>query len=205
MDSRAVSRRFRQLLRPELEAAGFGAFTDRNAWLLGRDVTRVVNIQSFNDHTAYGVGCTTFSFSVNLGLHFAGDGPPRRADRPQEYECTLRFRLRKSVQQPYFHPYGRADKSDRPDVWYVKPDCSNLDEVVEDARSILIGEGLGTLERFGDPRAALDLLREMQESPSGRRTTAPHVDLGLVPRPGSPRWNEIIALLTSHLDPGRVS
>ena len=69
IDSRTVNKCIKQRIWPLLRIAGFEKFNSRNAWRFG-NVFWVVNFQSFNRYNATVLGCTTFSFAINLGLHF---------------------------------------------------------------------------------------------------------------------------------------
>jgi hypothetical protein len=76
---------------------------------------------------------------------------------PREYDCTFRMTLGKSIRQPLFTPYrriGRSDVSDRPDVFLVLADGTNLEEVMADVRDGLERRGLPALELFRDPSHA---------------------------------------------------
>lgn len=122
MDSKDVNRAIRARIRPLLKTAGFERFTARTAWRFCGAAIGVVNFQSFNSYIASGVGCTTFSFAINLGCHYTflpQIGTSTFYDRdnlPQEYHCAFRRALRKSLAQPKFP---------RPDIWFVEPDGSN--------------------------------------------------------------------------------
>ncbi len=108
MDSKVVSRQIRIHVWPVLKAAGFDHLVGRNAWRHSRYKVDVLNFQSFNSYLATQVGCTTFSFSLNLGCYLTfvpalyGDSqdPGKGVLLPQEYECHLRRRLRKTIPQP---------------------------------------------------------------------------------------------------------
>lgn len=117
MNSRdAVTREIRRLVWPALRDEGFSAFTGRSAWRFVTDDIDVVNFQSFGASLADAIGCTTFSFAVNLGVWLVEDDIPngmepklrRDADghlRPEEYQCPYRLHLEKSVEQPWFKPF----------------------------------------------------------------------------------------------------
>jgi hypothetical protein len=169
VDSRDVTRAIRGQVWPVLRTAGFDSFTGRTAWRYTESAVEVVNFQSFNASTADAVGCTPFSFSVNLGVWLPGDyAPSLRPDskgrpRPQEWECSRRKRLDKSIPQPWFEPFSRRDTSkwprgvrlhreglkqvirgdrhDRTDTWFVLPDGANLTEVVDDALCAIRNDG----------------------------------------------------------------
>lgn len=177
MDSRGVTRGIRRVVWPVLREHGFTAFTGRTAWRYVGDAIDVINVQSFSASLADAVGCTTFSFSVNLGVWVpanAHENVELKRDtegrlRPAEYQCVPhRRRLEKSLAQPWFKPFGsdtrrwlpalcvhrrglkkvlRKDTHDRSDTWFVLPDGSNLEECLEDALRAIRDEGLRWCEQ----------------------------------------------------------
>ena len=97
VDSRDVTRDIRRVVWPALPEAGFDAFTGRTAWRYVDTAVDVVNFQSFSASLADTVGCTPFSFSLNLGVWVASDTEagmlkPDKRGRPRsaEWECTKR-------------------------------------------------------------------------------------------------------------------
>ena len=70
MDSKVVAREIKQEIWPLLRRERFTEFSPKTAWRLTSDQIHVVNYQSFNSYLAQGVGCTTFSFALNLGIVF---------------------------------------------------------------------------------------------------------------------------------------
>jgi hypothetical protein len=175
VDARDVTREIRRVVWPVLRSEGFEAFTGRSAWRHAGTAVDVVNFQSFSASIADGVGCTPYSFSVNLGVWRPDDVPPSlKPDaagrpRPQEWECGRRMRLSKTIPQPWFTPFSRSDVShwplglrrhrdglkrvmrrdrhDREEIWFVLADGSNLDEMVGDALGVIRAEGLAWLQR----------------------------------------------------------
>jgi uncharacterized protein DUF4304 len=175
VDSRDVTREIRRVVRPSLRDAGFDSFTGRTGWRYAEGAVDVINFQSFSASLADSVGCTPYSFSLNLGVWVAGDTEARvlKPDkkgrpRPAEWECTKRTRLAKSVEQPWFEPFSdprssrwpsalrihreglkrvmRSDRHDRADTWYVFSDGSNVAEMVADALRAIRETGLSWLE-----------------------------------------------------------
>jgi len=164
MNSKDVSRAIRQVIRPALVEHGFDDFTSRKAWRHWDEGVDVIEITSFNAYVADGVGCTTFSFGIALGVYLSyllhPALPPRRADRPNTVDCDARRWLEKRLSQPYFRPYetvrqmqGRAPRepTERPDVWYVQADGSNLDTCIADALAVIKDEGLPWIDRMHNP------------------------------------------------------
>ena len=191
MDSRDVTREIRRVVWPALHDVGFNSFTGRTAWRYGDSAVDVVNFQSFSASLADSVGCTPFSFSLNLGVGVAGDTEARvlkpdkqgRA-RPAEWECTKRTRLAKSMQQPLFEPFTaqsssrwprslrlhreglkrvmRSDRHDREDIWFVFADGSNVNEMVGDALRAIRDTGFAWLEA-ASADAVQDFERRVRE------------------------------------------
>jgi hypothetical protein len=192
VDGRVVGAAIRQRARPILHEAGFSEFTGRKAWRQSEHTIDHVTFRSFNSHIAAGVGCTTFSFSIEVGVCFRC--LDHELTRPQDYDLTFRAVLGKNLRQPVFHPYGRDEASDRPDVWYVAPDGQDLDRVVDDGVTVLKGQGLPFIIRYADPAQAFGSLLSERGTAAG--FSRPGV---MMPgNPGSPRWHQV-ALAVGHL------
>src|SRR5271165_6784795 len=94
MDSRIVAREIKDEIWPMLRQHGFTEFGPKTAWRRQPDQIHVVNFQSFSSYLAGGVGCTTFSFALNLGIYFHAiplhypilKGPDPSV-KPHEYDC----------------------------------------------------------------------------------------------------------------------
>ena len=175
VDSRDVTREIRRLVWPQLREAGFDSFTGRTAWRYVGSNVDVLNFQSFSASLADGVGCTPYSFALNLGVWVPGELEARvlKPDahgrpRPAEWECSRRTHLTKSIRQPWFEPFSskgsrgwplglrkhreglkhviRRDRHDREGIWFVLSDGSNLVGMVEDALAAIVNIGLAWFE-----------------------------------------------------------
>jgi hypothetical protein len=176
ISSRHVSAAIRSVIWPILKRRNFDEFTSRTAWMHTPEAIRVVTFQSFGTYLASSVGCTTYSFALNLGVFYpcvpdapwAGRWPEGYFDprpRPSEAACHARMRPTKNIEQ--------AELAHR-DIWYVRADGSNLDVAIDDARRVLETIGLPWLDRFSDRRHAL---REILV-PHERRTEFHIPDIG---------------------------
>lgn len=163
MDSRVVAREIKNEIWPLLRRAGFTKFGPKTAWRHTPEQIHVVNYQSFSSYLAGGVGCTTFSFALNLGIYFrvipfeypVKKGPDPSV-KPQEYDCHFRHQLLKSIEQVVLP---------RRDTWYVEPDRSNLLQCLNDSRAAIEREGLPWFDRFQSLESVLALLMEQEELP----------------------------------------
>jgi hypothetical protein len=158
-----VNRALRGAVWPALAEVGFRRRSTRTAWRDRPDQVEVVNFQSFNAYKAEGLGVTSHSFAVNLGVFprcRASDRTPEKAGQlqPPEYQCDFRRSLGKTIQQP---------ECARTTLWYVSPSGENLDSVVADAVRVVLGDGLQWFARLDGVAA---LLRIAETVPDGDRT-----------------------------------
>jgi hypothetical protein len=75
VNARAVTRAIRRDVWPVMRTVGFDSFTGRTTWRYIGAAVDVVNFQSFSASNADAVGCTPFSFSLNLGVWGRGRNP----------------------------------------------------------------------------------------------------------------------------------
>jgi hypothetical protein len=188
ISSTDINRLIRHLVWARLRDVGFDRRTARTAWRRWSEGVDVVNFQSFNSYLAGGVGCTTFSFAVNLGttLDYVPGSVTGEASRPKEWQCPLRLHLRKRLSQPIFRPYAGVrdligasaeDAVDRSDVWYVNADGSNIEENVADAAAVLESEGLPWFALARDPSALLGRLQAGDAGDDLGTPTSPNMAL----------------------------
>jgi hypothetical protein len=201
---RDVNRVLRAELWSSLAPMGFLDRTDRAAWRQTADWVDVIDVQS-TGAGADAIGCTSMSFSAHAatapGFLLGDEG--RSVDkegryRPHYWESPLQFGLTKTLSQLWFQPFAkepspgtprsvlmhreglrrvlRNDRHDRPDIWYVREDGSNLNEVVADLRSAVLNTALPVLDRAHDPCKALAMIAAGQfvnaDSPIGLELTA---------------------------------
>jgi hypothetical protein len=128
----------------------------------------VVDFRSFNSYVATSMDVTTYSFSVNLGIRALCSSREQAhlpvmdgKLRPHESQCDVRRVLWKTIEQP---------ESARPDVWFVRPDGSNLLAAVEDAGSVLLAAGMDWLDEFSDPERLLKFAEDEPEEWDARGT-----------------------------------
>lgn len=149
MNSSIVNKELRAVIRPLLQTHGFRSFTARTAWRHGPDRIEVVNFQSFSAYLAQGVGATTYSFGINLGIylhaipHDTGRASKVAGEelRPEEWQCHLRLHLDRGIDQP---------ELPRRDIWYVDEPGRYLAAAVRDAHRTIAEVGLPWFSRWSD-------------------------------------------------------
>jgi hypothetical protein len=163
MDSRVVNSQIKRRIWPRLREAGFATFSSRTAWRHHEDRIDVLNFQSFNSYNAEVLGCTSYSFSVNLGCFMtaipADYEPSKMKEKdglllPQEYECHFRGRLARSFKQPEL-----KERS----IWYIDPGEKYLGWSMTDIEGQIAANVLGWFQSFGNIEDALNILLSTHE------------------------------------------
>lgn len=156
-----VNKAIKHFIVPFLKENGFEIFTPRSAWRYRTNKIDVVNFQSFNSFLAGSLGCTSFSFGVNLGIFFKDipllySTPKERSGYPcpEEYECHFRRTLLKKLEQTEFS---------RDDIWYIDSEGDYLELALNDVKNELVSCGLPWFERFNDMNEVLRTLLEDDE------------------------------------------
>jgi hypothetical protein len=184
IDVRDVNRSLRLGLWPTLRRQGFDQRTQRVAWRRREDGVDVVEIQSVGSFYD-SIGCTSFSFSAMVAsLNYWAISPYSQPEgkarfKPHYWQCEPFVRpLNKSLNQPWFRPFThtpanlpepmqlhqdalklvlRTDVHDRPDIWFVLEDGTNLDQVLRDLTEVVHAVGLPVLEKFHDPEQVVQM------------------------------------------------
>lgn len=163
VDSRTVNAHIKKRIWPLLRDAGFTVFTSRTAWRHGEDRIDVLNFQSFNSYNAGVLGCTTYSFSVNLGCflmtippQYEPSGIKSKDGRllPQESACHFRGRLVRSFEQPELQ---------QTEIWYIDPGEKYLGWSMTDVAGLVGSKALPWFQKFADPQFALAVLLNEDE------------------------------------------
>ncbi len=120
---------------PVLRAQGFSKFNGKSAYRYRGPIIDVVNFQSFSSHLAEGLGCTTFSFALNLGVYLDSSIEDRlvRQDKrgrllPYEYECPFRAHLEKRTP---------VDGFQRANIFYVDASGRTVAACLQESRTLL--------------------------------------------------------------------
>ena len=170
MDSKTVNKSIREIIRPVLQEHGFSHFTERNSWRFNDNRIDVINFQSFNTYMADGLGCTTYSFAVNIGCYHKAlplirhGNIKRNSDDellPEEFRCPFRASLLRSIEQ--WLPGIIPRKFKRPEIWYISPEGEYLSAALEDALKQIEDIALPWFACLHDDHFILDLLQHKDE------------------------------------------
>jgi hypothetical protein len=156
MESRIVNREIRREVWPALHDLGFQNVTSRRACRYSPERIWLVDFQSFNSYFCSVDGCTSYSFAVNLAIYIPALADERQARpaKPRDYECHLRRKLSKDIKQVNYP---------RKDIWLVEPSGENLLDVIADARSVILRDGISWFRRFDSDDEVFRTLTEDDE------------------------------------------
>jgi hypothetical protein len=167
ISSADVNRVFRRVLYPALREAGFTKFKGRCAWRYGEDWLWALQIREVGNHFGSVTGFPPMSLCGELGIFFPDfpspdpsrpdSKPPRDSDgldMPKPPQCQVRYPLQVQLDQsPDRAALLTQSERDRDDVWYVRPDGSNIEAVIEDVRRSVIEWGIPLLQKPYNTRA----------------------------------------------------
>ena len=156
MDSKKVTKEINSKIRPILKENGFDKYTGRTYWRYHSDRIDILNFQSFNSYHSEVMGCTTFSYSVNLSASL--DFIPGRIHvkekngikRPNEAEGNFRRQLKKGIIQPEL-------KTE--DVWYIDNEGKNLSDCIDDTKK-QIKVAFDWYKKFNSKEKILNILND---------------------------------------------
>jgi len=171
MDSKDVNKQIRRKIKPILKQVGFDKSTSRSFWRHRDDKVNVITFESFNSYEALTMKCTTFSFAIRLGIYFECIPEHKKYVSvkdgfvlPHEAGCHLRRTLQKSIKQK--HSKGGLVPHDE-DYFYVNADGSDLDVLIDDARTQIESEALPWFDKYDDMEVFLHTLLEERENMQG--------------------------------------
>lgn len=167
MDIKVVNKVINKNIWSFLKELGFIMFTSRSAWRFNQDTIEIINFQSFNSYLAEVLGCTTYSFTVNLAIYFTKipDKFPKTTIKekngfllPEESDCDFRKCLVKGLIQ---------EEIKRRDIWYIDTMGNNIELAMDDVKQMLISDGLKWFEKYSHMEAVLETLLNEEEDLNG--------------------------------------
>ncbi len=189
MNSRVVNKLIRSEIWPVLRAQGFSRFDSRNAWRYREPLVDVVNFQSFNSYLAEGIGCTTYSFALHLGVYVLGslEDPWIKKDssgRPLPHEAQCSFRAHIEKRSP-------IDGFARADVFYIDREGHSAGAVFKEVRDQLKDLAPRWFGALANLNAVVAWMSGGDPPPGLPEQLGPGVYTG----PGSLVWHDLFAVL----------
>ncbi|MGN7942095.1 DUF4304 domain-containing protein [Virgibacillus sp. 6R] len=167
-----INKVIRKILSPTLRENGFHKVNTRHNWGWNDHCIWVLDIaavgKSFSDVT----GWSPMSIIVELGIYYDFI-PPRDEIKisakgellPKIYQCDVRYDLSCNLDQSKYTKnfYNRAEK-ERNDIWWIQPDGSNIEEVINDIKQDFLHNGLKWLIRNSNVETAYAEIEKEEDS-----------------------------------------
>ena len=158
MDIKTVNKLLRSELKPLLLQEGFVSSASKKFWRYHEDRIDVVSLQHPNSHGAAVLGCTTYSFFVNIGCYLL-DVPYVYDDmkegskglRPGEEHCHFRRRLERGIEQ---------DENFQAQLWSIVADEHRAKDSIKDACDVIERTAIPWFSRFENKEETLRILIE---------------------------------------------
>ncbi len=162
-----VNRLIRRVLHPTLHTCRFDKVQGLRAWRYLNDGIWALELRSVGNSFGRVTGFPPISLCGELCIFFddfPSPDPGRPADKPpcdtdgryipKPQHCQIRYPLKVELDQAADRAsLSSQSERDRDDVWFVRPDGSNMDAVVEDIRRSIVEWGIPLLEKPYNSRA----------------------------------------------------
>ncbi|MFI2744340.1 DUF4304 domain-containing protein [Zhouia sp. PK063] len=164
MDSKAVNKEINSIIRPILKQNGFDKFSGRTYWRYHSDRIDILNFQSFNSYNADVLGCTTYSFSVNLSVYLTFLPEKTKVKekdrelRPDESQGHFRSNVKKYLEQPEFP---------RKDIWFIDSGGKYTQASISDCKNQIQQVGLDWYNKFDTKEKIMKILSEDETEMDG--------------------------------------
>ena len=164
MDSKQVTNEINSVIRPILKENGFEKYTGRTYWRYKRDRIDILNFQSYNSYNAEVMGCTTFSFAVNLATFLnympteIGIKEKNGLKRPAESNGHFRSSIKKNFKQKEF---------ENENIWFIDDDGKYLTDAVNDCKNQIEKNAFQWYDQFDNKRNLLRIYLENEMNMDG--------------------------------------
>lgn len=146
-----IDKMIRKNLSPSLKESGFTKVDTRHNWAWMEECTWVLDITAVGKYFSDVTGWPPMSIHVDLGIYY--NLIPTNEDNikiekngiltPRSHQCHLQHQLLSTIDQDmYTSTLSNAAERKRKDLWWVKPDGSNLEEVIENLKHSFLTEGI---------------------------------------------------------------
>jgi hypothetical protein len=174
IDSPEINKVIRKLLSPTLKENGFSKVNTRNNWGWHGDCIWVLNLTAVGKYFSDVTRWPSMSIHVNIGIYY-DFVPPREDDKiklgskgeilPKYYDCHLQKELYCNLDQSkYTKRLPNPAERERNDIWWIQPDGSNINKVLEDIRESFLNDGLTWLRKYTDVRTAFSEIEKEHDS-----------------------------------------
>ncbi|WP_341201449.1 DUF4304 domain-containing protein [Planomicrobium okeanokoites] len=154
-----VNKVIRELLSPVLKENGFTKVNTRNNFAWIDNSIWVLNITAVGRYFSDVTGWPPMSIHVDLGIYY--NFIPVISDRikieedgrifPKSHQCHLQGELLSTLDQmKYMSNLSNPAEQKRKDLWWIEPDGSNVEEVIENVKQSFLTDGINWFRKNTD-------------------------------------------------------
>ena len=149
--SSEINKMIRKNLSPVLKESGFAKVSTRHNWAWMADCIWVLEITAVGKYFSDVTEWPSMSIHVDLGIYYNfipinEDGinvEKNGSLSPRSHQCHLQHQLLSRLDQDMYMPtLSNAAERKRKDLWWIEPNGSNLEEVIEDVKQTFLTEGM---------------------------------------------------------------
>ncbi|ALS74117.1 hypothetical protein AUC31_02085 [Planococcus rifietoensis] len=157
--SSEINKMIRKKLTPVLKGSGFTKVNTRHNFSWLDDCIWVLDITAVGKYFSDVTGWPAMSIHVNLGIYYnfipsiddSIEVEENGKFSPKSHQCHLQLELLSTLDQDrYISSLSNAAEQKRKDLWWIEPDGSNLEEVIENVRQSFLTEGIDWLIKNTD-------------------------------------------------------
>lgn len=167
--SSEINKMIRKTLSPDLKKSGFSKINTRHNWAWMGDCIWVLDITAVGKYFSDVTGWPSMSIHVDLGIYYNfipinDDGinvKKNGTHSPKSHQCHFQHQLLSTLDQDrYMSILSNAAERKRKDLWWIEPDGSNLEEVIEDVKHSFLTEGIDWFMENTDIKQAFRKIEE---------------------------------------------
>lgn len=145
-----INKVIRKSLSPILKENGFNKVNTRDNWRWIDQCIWVLKTSTVGNYFSDVSGWPPMSIHVDLGIYYVFIPSEEEIKKgtngellPKEYQCHLREELNCNLDQSnYIRHLDNPAERNRSDMWWVEPDGSNIEEVMDDIGKSFTEDGL---------------------------------------------------------------
>ena len=146
------------------------AVRTRNNWSWGEDVIWVLNIRAVGSYFSSVTGWPPMSVGVWLGTYYTFFPTQLNIKQdhknrllPREHYCQLRSELFCTIDQLNHKAQLNQPEKARKDIWWIEPDGSNVEEVVQNIKTVYLDDGIQWFSQMSDLHQAFQKIEQERD------------------------------------------
>lgn len=166
-----INKLIRKIFSPVLRENGFSKVETRDNWGWHKNAIWVLKIRAVGRYFSQVTDWPSMSIVVDLGIfydfipsEFTIKRDPDGKLLPEEPQCHVRSSLLSTLNQSNLkNRLGNPAERERKDIWWIQPDGSNLEEVINNVKECFLNKGIEWFDNFTDLKFAFRQLEKERD------------------------------------------